>query len=49
MPHYLQERGHEIERGIKGSEQKQLIVEEYKDNQKSIKEMDQVLQTKKMN
>lgn len=47
LPRFLQERGHAIERGIKGSEQKHLTVEEYKDNQQAIKEMDQVLQAQK--
>jgi len=47
LPRFLQERGHDIERGIKGSEQKHLTVEEYKDNQQAIKEMDQVLQSQK--
>lgn len=47
LPHYLQERGHDIERGIKGSEQKHLSVEEYKENQQAIKEMDQILSSKK--
>lgn len=39
LPTYLQQRGHAIERGIKGSEQKHLTVEEYKENQRKIKEM----------
>jgi len=47
LPHYLQERGHAIERGIKGSEQKHLTVEEYKENQQAIKEMDEILSSKK--
>ena len=47
FPHYLQDRGHDIERGIQGSEQKHLTVEEYKENQQAIKDMEQVLQSKK--
>ena len=38
LPNYLQSRGHDIERGIKGSEQKHLTVEEYKENQSKIAE-----------
>lgn len=39
LPTYLQQRGHTIERGIKGSEQKHLTVKEYKENQRKIGEM----------
>lgn len=39
LPDYLQSQGHAIERGIKGSEQKHLTVEEYKENQREIKRM----------
>lgn len=39
LPTYLKERGHEIERGIKGSEQKHLTVEEYKENQREVERM----------
>ncbi len=39
LPTYLQQRGHAIERGIKGSEQKHLTVEEYKENQREVEKM----------
>lgn len=39
LPNYLKERGHIIERGIKGSERKHLTVPEFKENQKEIKKM----------
>ena len=39
LPGYLQSQGHAIERGIKGSEQKHLTVEEYKENQREVKRM----------
>ena len=47
LPCYLQKKGHKIERGIKGSEQKHLTVEEYKENQQAIKKMSQVIQSQK--
>jgi hypothetical protein len=39
LPGYLQSQGHAIERGIKGSEQKHLTVEEYKENQREVERM----------
>ena len=39
LPQYLQDKGHKIERGIKGSEQKHLTVEEYKENKKQVERM----------
>lgn len=39
LPTYLQQRGHAIERGIKGSEQKHLTVAEYKENQREVEKM----------
>lgn len=39
LPGYLQSKGHTIERGLKGSEQKHLTVEEYKENQREIGRM----------
>lgn len=39
LPAYLKAQGHTIERGIKGSEQKHLTVEEYKVNQQEIERM----------
>lgn len=39
LPGYLQSQGHAIERGLKGSEQKHLTVEEYKENQREIGRM----------
>jgi len=43
LPAYLKERGHEIERGIKGSERKHLTVEEYKENQRAVEEFSEKL------
>jgi hypothetical protein len=43
LPAYLKERGHEIERGIKGSERKHLTVEEYKENQRAIENFSEEL------
>ena len=40
LPQYLQEKGHDIERGLKGSEQKHLTVEEFKENKQEIKRME---------
>lgn len=39
LPSYLKSQGHDIERGLKGSERKHLTVEEYKENQKEIERM----------
>ncbi|EOW1885804.1 MobV family relaxase [Enterococcus hirae] len=39
LPTYLQAQGHIIERGLIGSEQKHLTVEEYKVNQQEIQRM----------
>lgn len=46
LPKYLQEQGHEIERGIKGSEQKHLTVTEYKENKLAVERMNAELQQK---
>lgn len=43
LPNYLQERGHDLERGIKGSQQKHLTVQEYKENQNKIAEYKGIL------
>lgn len=43
LPAYLQAQGHTIERGLKGSEQKHLTVEEYKVNQREIQRMTQTV------
>lgn len=39
LPAYLKAHGHSIERGLKGSEQKHLTVEEYKVNQQAVQRM----------
>ncbi|HFD1766133.1 TPA: MobV family relaxase [Enterococcus hirae] len=39
LPAYLKAHGHAIERGLKGSEQKHLTVEEYKVNQQKVQYM----------
>lgn len=39
LPEYLQRKGHAIERGLKGSEQKHLTVDEYKENQREVTRM----------
>lgn len=39
LPKYLQDKGHDIDRGIKGSERKHLTVQEYKENQKEVAKM----------
>lgn len=39
LPDYLQEKGHQIERGLKGSEQKHLSVEEFKENRREVERM----------
>lgn len=39
LPAYLKAHGHAIERGLKGSEQKHLTVEEYKVNQQKVQRM----------
>lgn len=41
LPDYLQEKGHQIERGLKGSEQKHLSVEEFKENKREVERMTQ--------
>lgn len=39
LPQFLQNKGHHIERGLKGSEQKHLSVEEFKENKREIERM----------
>lgn len=41
LPDYLQEKDHQIERGLKGSEQKHLSVEEFKENKREVERMTQ--------
>jgi len=41
LPKFLQEKGHQIERGLKGSERKHLSVEEFKENKREVDRMSQ--------
>ncbi len=47
LPVFLQEKGHAIERGIKGSERKHLTVEEFKANKQEIQKMEKHLESLK--
>ena len=44
LPQFLQDKGHHIERGLKGSEQKHLSVEEFKENKREIERMTQKIE-----
>src|SRR5699024_10751964 len=47
LPKYLQEKGFEIERGLEGSERKNLTVPEFKEIKAEEKEIERMIEKKK--